>query len=126
VILFFVLYVFLTIAGTMLSMLQDRQRPVWPAAVAITPFVTLGVVYMFYPQHLLFDISMIYILLFCFYINTLRIEYFMHRYEEMKADGRPVIAQQLAHESGYRSYSTFSMAFKQHTGQSVTAWMHDR
>jgi AraC-like DNA-binding protein len=36
---------------------------------------------------------------------------------------KPVVAQQLASESGYRSYSTFSLAFKQRTGQSVTAWM---
>ena len=36
-----------------------------------------------------------------------------------------VVAQQLASESGYRSYSTFSLAFKQRTGQSVTVWMHD-
>ncbi len=34
-----------------------------------------------------------------------------------------IIAQQLAFESGYRSYSTFSAAFKQRTGKSVTAWM---
>lgn len=34
-------------------------------------------------------------------------------------------AQQLAHESGYRSYSTFSLAFKQRIGQSVASWMRD-
>ena len=32
-------------------------------------------------------------------------------------------AQQLALMSGYRSYSTFSLAFKQRMDQSVTAWM---
>ena len=31
-----------TIAGTLLSMLQDRRRPVWPVFVAMLPFVALG------------------------------------------------------------------------------------
>ena len=57
------------------------------------------------------------------YINNLRINHFMRLYHEAVAAQRPVAAQQLAHESGYRSYSTFSLAFKQRTGQSVTAWM---
>jgi AraC-like DNA-binding protein len=30
---------------------------------------------------------------------------------------------QLAQESGFRSYNTFSSAFKRKTGQSVTAWI---
>jgi len=34
-----------------------------------------------------------------------------------------VPAKQLAARSGYRSYSTFSLAFKQRMGQSVTAWI---
>ncbi len=59
------------------------------------------------------------------YINNLRINHFISRYQEAAAAGRPIIAQQLASDSGYRSYSTFSLAFKQRTGQSVTAWMHD-
>jgi len=45
------------------------------------------------------------------------------RYQEVVAAGQPVVAQQLARESGYSSYSTFSLAFKQRTGMSVTAWM---
>ena len=57
------------------------------------------------------------------YINNLRINHFISRYQEIVAAGLPVVAQQLASESGYRSYSTFSLAFKQRTGQSVTAWM---
>ena len=57
------------------------------------------------------------------YINNLRINHFISRYQEVVAAGMPVVAQQLASESGYRSYSTFSLAFKQRTGQSVTAWM---
>jgi hypothetical protein len=31
----------------------------------------------------------------------------------------------LAGQSGYRSYRTFSVAFRQRTGQSVTAWMNE-
>ena len=59
------------------------------------------------------------------YINNLRINHFISRYQETVAAGQPIVAQQLASESGYRSYSTFSLAFKQRTGQSVTAWIRD-
>ncbi|MBQ9649776.1 MAG: AraC family transcriptional regulator [Prevotella sp.] len=59
------------------------------------------------------------------YINNLRINHFISRYQEAAQAGQPFTAQQLASESGYRSYSTFSLAFKQRTGQSVTAWMRD-
>lgn len=58
------------------------------------------------------------------YINNLRVNHFITRYQELIAAGQSIVAQQLANESGYRSYSTFSLAFKQRTGQSVTAWMH--
>ena len=57
------------------------------------------------------------------YINNLRINHFISLYHEAVASQRPVAAPQLAHESGYRSYSTFSLAFKQRMGQSVTAWI---
>ena len=57
------------------------------------------------------------------YINNLRINYFVRRYQAVAASGTPFTVQQLASESGYRSYSTFSLAFKQRMGQSVTAWM---
>ena len=56
------------------------------------------------------------------YINNLRINHFIKHYEEATAAGQPVSAQQLAYESGFRSYRTFSRAFMQRTGQSVTAW----
>jgi AraC-like DNA-binding protein len=59
------------------------------------------------------------------YINNLRINYFISRYQESITSRHSVVALQLAHESGYNSYSTFSLAFKQRTGQSVTAWMRD-
>lgn len=59
------------------------------------------------------------------YINNLRIDYFIKRYQELTAGGQSIGAQQLARESGYHSYSTFSLAFKQRTGQSVTAWIRD-
>ena len=57
------------------------------------------------------------------YINDLRINHFISLYREAVATHRPVIAQQLAFESGYQSYNTFRGAFKRKTGQSVTAWM---
>ena len=59
------------------------------------------------------------------YINDLRINHFVSLYREAIADLRPFTAQQLAHDSGYRSYSTFSLAFKQRMGLSVTVWMRD-
>jgi len=59
------------------------------------------------------------------YINNLRINHFVNRYQELAASRQPVVAQQLAQESGYRSYSTFGRAFMQRMGQSVTAWMRE-
>ena len=59
------------------------------------------------------------------YINDLRINHFIRLYREATAAQQPIIAQQLASNSGYRSYSTFSLAFKQRMGQSVTAWMRN-
>lgn len=59
------------------------------------------------------------------YINNLRIEHFVRLYREAIANSRPFTAQQLAQESGFRSYSTFGTAFKQRMGQNVSSWMHD-
>jgi AraC-like DNA-binding protein len=59
------------------------------------------------------------------YINDLRISHFIRLYRDAVAANRSFTAQQLASESGYRSYSTFSLAFKQRMGQTVTAWMRD-
>ena len=57
------------------------------------------------------------------YINNLRVNHFISRYEEAVAAGQSVVAQELANESGFSSYRTFSRAFKQRMGQSVTEWM---
>ena len=59
------------------------------------------------------------------YINDLRINHFISLYREANAAGQSITAQELARDSGYRSYSTFSLAFKQRMGQSVTAWMRE-
>ena len=59
------------------------------------------------------------------YINDLRINNFISRYHEAVKSQQSFTAQELASDSGYRSYSTFSLAFKQRMGQSVTAWMHE-
>ena len=58
------------------------------------------------------------------YINSLRIQHFIQLYHEAVATSQPVIAKQLAYQSGFRSYSTFSAVFKQVMGTTVTAWMH--
>lgn len=55
------------------------------------------------------------------YINGLRINHFINLYHEAVATQRSFTAQQLANESGFRSYSTFGIAFKQRMGQTVTA-----
>ena len=58
------------------------------------------------------------------YINSLRINYFISRCRELSAAGQDIPIQQLALESGFGSYRTFSRAFLLRTGQSVTAWMN--
>ena len=58
------------------------------------------------------------------YINGLRIRHFVRLYHEAVADQRTFTAQQLAFESGFHSYSTFSATFKQNMGTTVSAWMH--
>ena len=58
------------------------------------------------------------------YINNLRINYFISRYQEVIESQQSFTVQQLASESGYRSYSTFSLAFKQRMSQTVSAWMN--
>ena len=57
------------------------------------------------------------------YINNLRIDYFIKRYQELTAARQAVVAQELAYESGFSSYRTFSRAFTQRMGQCVTTWM---
>ena len=58
------------------------------------------------------------------YINDLRIRHFVSLYHEAVASHRSFSAQQLALESGYRSYSTFRDAIKRKTGMMVKAWMN--
>ena len=57
------------------------------------------------------------------YINRLRIVHFERLYRENVMAQRTFTAQQLAHECGFRSYSTFATAFKQFKGLTVTSWM---
>ena len=57
------------------------------------------------------------------YINDLRINHFISLYREAVDTQRSFTAQQLALESGYRSYSTFRNAFKCKMGHSVTVWI---
>ncbi len=57
------------------------------------------------------------------YINGLRVRHFIRLYHEAVAGHRIFTARQLAHESGFHSYSTFSATFKQNMGTTVTAWM---
>ena len=59
------------------------------------------------------------------YIHDLRVRYFIARYRELAAAHEPIVAQKLAQESGYHSYSTFSTAFKERMQKSVAAWMRE-
>ncbi|MBR1681813.1 MAG: AraC family transcriptional regulator [Bacteroidaceae bacterium] len=57
------------------------------------------------------------------YINGLRIRHFINLYHESAETHQPVTAQQLAYQSGFRSYNTFSVAFKKVMGMTATEWM---
>ena len=57
------------------------------------------------------------------YINDLRISHFVSLCQNTDTSKRSITAQQLAQESGYRSYSTFCSIIRRKTGMSVTAWM---
>ena len=57
------------------------------------------------------------------YINDLRINHFISLYRDAVVAQCPVTAQQLALESGFRHYRTFSNAFKRKMGYTVTSWM---
>ena len=59
------------------------------------------------------------------YINELRIDHFISLYRKAVAARHPFTVKQLAEDSGYRNYATFSNAFKQRMGKNVTAWMLD-
>ena len=60
------------------------------------------------------------------YINRLRIQHFMRIYRENASSDSSVTATELAKRSGFRSYTTFSAAFKQFNGQTVAAWMKEQ
>lgn len=57
------------------------------------------------------------------YINELRINHFISLYHKAVDAHRSFTSQQLAEESGFRNYNTFSSAFKRKMGQPVTTWM---
>jgi len=59
------------------------------------------------------------------YINGLRIQHFIKLYHEADATHQTISVRQLAHQSGFRSYSTFNAAFKQSMGMTATEWMHN-
>ena len=57
------------------------------------------------------------------YINNLRINHFVSIYREAVATQSSFTVQQLALKSGFRSYTTFSTAFKYKMGQSARSWI---
>ena len=59
------------------------------------------------------------------YINGLRIQHFVNLYQEAAETKQPITVKQLAHQSGFRSYSTFNAAFKQSMGMTAKEWMNN-
>ena len=57
------------------------------------------------------------------YINDLRIRHFVSLCQERAAAHQPLSVQQLSHDSGFRSYSTFNGAFKQVMHTTATKWL---
>ena len=57
------------------------------------------------------------------YINDLRINHFVGLYREALDTQRSFTVKQLAMESGFRSYNTFSDAFKRKMGLPVSSWI---
>ena len=57
------------------------------------------------------------------YINGLRIQHFISLYHEAAATHQSTTVQQLAYQSGFRSYGTFNIAFKRSMGMTATEWM---
>ena len=57
------------------------------------------------------------------YINGLRIQHFINLYREAAATHQSTTVQQLAYQSGFRSYGTFNIAFKKSMGMTATEWM---
>ena len=60
------------------------------------------------------------------YINRHRIAHFEQLYRKAVSAGQTVTAQQLAVESGFKSYRTFSAVFRQFEDQNVTTWMRNQ
>lgn len=59
------------------------------------------------------------------YINGLRIQHFINLYHKVATTHQSITAQQLAYQSGFRSYNTFSVAFKKVMGMTATEWMRN-
>ena len=59
------------------------------------------------------------------YINGLRIDHFVCLYRQAVAAKEHFTVKNLAQNSGYRNYATFSNAFKQRMGKNVTAWIRE-
>ncbi|MBQ8154101.1 MAG: helix-turn-helix transcriptional regulator [Prevotella sp.] len=57
------------------------------------------------------------------YINRLRVQHFVRLYRERTGQKQQFTAQELANESGFRSYATFGLAFKRFMGKTVSSWI---
>ncbi|MBR5906718.1 MAG: AraC family transcriptional regulator [Bacteroidales bacterium] len=169
------LLLFPTIAGILLSMLQDKHRPVWPIFVTLVPVLVLFAMSILRGQVALsttlsISVIVLYALMLLYiyfavrrYGRWLRDNYadlehkevwqsllilalfllFFVMYDSTSGGNRLLVyllqidciiivvlllwrvetLQQLALESGFHSYSTFSATFKQNMGTTVTAWM---
>lgn len=70
VVMFDCVLLFITFAGMLLAMLQDRHRSVWPALVVLIPFVTLCGAFMVNPSELIELLINVYIILLCLFFTV--------------------------------------------------------
>lgn len=105
--------------AVLLCMPQDRRRPLWPAWAVTAPLSIAMLVSIALRSYALMPWVRGY-----FALMGLGLIVYMVR--EVRRYGRwlrdNVTAQELARQSGYRSYRTFSLAFKQRMGMPVTDW----
>jgi AraC-like DNA-binding protein len=57
------------------------------------------------------------------YIKNLRIQHFINLYHETTVTHQSITVQQLAYQSGFRTYGTFNRAFKQIMRMTATEWI---
>lgn len=74
-----------TTMATLLTMLQDRRRPLWPAIMLIVPIVSAMVVYAIFPEELILTLVRVYLLVL-YALFTVCMVYAVRRYSRWLRD----------------------------------------